>query len=160
LCGDVHGLNGIGFQDGPTGIFPEHSWRRDAAFFMNAILQLNQYFAGERSQFCLRLNPPGTEFQRSVLDAVCRIPYGDTASYSDIARLVGKPKAVRAVGSANRNNPLPIVIPCHRVLGKDGTLTGYNGGLDRKRWLLDLENVELAEDSPQQPEPLVDTAEA
>lgn len=139
LVGDAHGLAKIGFQEGPSPVFPEGHWRKDAAFFVSAIVQLEEYFSGKRSRFCLRLNPSGTDFQCKVLEAVCRVPYGATASYSDIARLVDNPRAVRAVGSANSRNPLPIVIPCHRVIGRDGTLTGYNGGLERKEWLLELE---------------------
>jgi methylated-DNA-[protein]-cysteine S-methyltransferase len=93
------------------------------------------------------LNPVGTDFQRQVLQIVARIPYGQTASYADIARVLKKPRAVRAVGGANRKNPLPIVVPCHRVIGSDGKLTGFNGGLERKEWLLALENGELPEDT-------------
>ena len=147
LAGDANGLSRIGFQSGPCPVFPEREWRRDAAFFVNAIVQFNEYFTGERSQFCLRLHPVGSSFQLKVLEAVTRIPYGTTASYSDIAQLIQNPRAVRAVGAANRKNPLPIVIPCHRVIGRDGSLTGFNGGLERKEWLLDLEANPLNEKS-------------
>lgn len=145
LAGNFNGLSYVGFQDGPEPVFPERDWRRDAAFFVNAILQFKEFFRGERKQFCLRLNPAGSDFQLKVLEAVTRVPYGTTASYTDIARLVKNPRAVRAVGSANRKNPLPIVIPCHRIIGRDGSLTGYNGGLERKEWLLNLEAKSMGE---------------
>ncbi|NND38605.1 MAG: methylated-DNA--[protein]-cysteine S-methyltransferase, partial [Pseudomonadales bacterium] len=126
-------------QDGPEPMFPERGWRKDAAYFVNAIVQLNEYFAGQRTRFALRLNPEATEFQLRVLETLARIPYGQTASYADIARLLKKPRAVRAVGAANRKNPLPIMLPCHRVIGSDGSLTGFIGGLERKKWLINLE---------------------
>ncbi len=149
LAGDFNGLSHVGFQAGPEPIFPERDWRRDAAFFVNAILQFREYFNGERSQFCLRLNPSGSPFQLQVLEAVVRIPFATTASYTDIARLVKNPRAVRAVGAANRKNPLPIVIPCHRVIGRDGSLTGFNGGVERKQWLLQHEARVAAGEAPQ-----------
>jgi methylated-DNA-[protein]-cysteine S-methyltransferase len=101
--------------------------------------QLRAYFAGERREFDIPLAPRGTEFQRRVWDAVSEIPYGATASYSEIAAEVYTPAACRAVGAANGRNPLPVIVPCHRVIGAAGALTGYGGGLDRKRSLLDLE---------------------
>ncbi len=101
--------------------------------------QLAAYFAGERRDFDLPLAPHGTAFQLRVWQALRSIQYGQTATYGAIAARLGNPRASRAVGLANSRNPLPIVIPCHRVIGQDGTLTGYAGGLDRKRWLLDLE---------------------
>ena len=106
----------------------------------NTLLQLQGYFAGQRHQFSLPLAPVGTPFQMSVWRALQTIRYGEVASYSDIARVIGSPKAVRAVGAANSKNPISIVVPCHRIIGKNGTLTGYAGGLDRKRKLLALEN--------------------
>ena len=101
--------------------------------------QLTDYFAGRRSMFDLPLEPLGTTFQRQVWDCVGQVRYGETASYREIACRVGRPQAVRAVGAANGANPLPIVIPCHRIIGSDGSLTGYGGGLHIKAWLLDLE---------------------
>lgn len=101
--------------------------------------QLDEYFAGERRQFDLTLDLRTTAFFRQVLLAVAEIPYGQTAAYSTIANKIGKPRAVRAVGAANARNPIPIVIPCHRVVGKNGKLTGYGGGLHRKSFLLNLE---------------------
>jgi methylated-DNA-[protein]-cysteine S-methyltransferase len=103
--------------------------------------QLDAYFAGELSEFDLPLAPHGTPFQRRVWDELARIPFGETTSYSELARRLGDPKLVRAVGLANGRNPIAIVIPCHRVIGADGSLVGYGGGLDRKRWLLDHEAV-------------------
>lgn len=101
--------------------------------------QLQEYFAGQRKSFDLPLAPRGTDFQRTVWHALSAIPWGAVRSYADIARAIDKPKAVRAVGAANGRNPLPIVVPCHRVIGSDGSLTGFAGGLDMKRKLLQLE---------------------
>jgi methylated-DNA-[protein]-cysteine S-methyltransferase len=106
---------------------------------LDAAGQLTAYFAGELSEFDLALAPRGTKFQRRVWDAVSAIPYGATATYSEIAAEVCTPAACRAVGAANGRNPLPVIVPCHRVVGAAGALTGYGGGLDRKRLLLDLE---------------------
>lgn len=108
-----------------------------------AAAQLAAYFAGERTAFDLPLAPQGTPFQRRVWQALREVPYGTTTSYGELARRIGRPGAVRAVGLANGRNPLPIVVPCHRVIGADGSLTGYGGGLDRKRYLLGLEADEL-----------------
>ena len=105
--------------------------------------QLDEYFAGTRREFELDLAPRGTTFQLAVWDALRAIPYGATVSYGDIARSVGRPNAVRAVGQANGRNPLAIVVPCHRVIGSDHSLTGYGGGIDRKRFLLALEGAEV-----------------
>lgn len=101
-----------------------------------AARQLAEYFAGRRSEFELELRPLGTRFQRAAWDALQQIPYGETRSYAQQAVRMGNPRAVRAVGRANATNPLPIVIPCHRVIGSDGSLTGFGGGIDAKRWLL------------------------
>ena len=103
--------------------------------------QLAEYFAGERTRFRLPLAPAGTAFQRSVWKALEQIPYGQLNSYADIAAVIGKPRAVRAVGAANGRNPIPIVVPCHRVIGSDGSLTGFAGGLETKRRLLELEGA-------------------
>ena len=104
-----------------------------------AARQLKSYFAGELKEFSLPLEPSGTDFMKQVWAALCGIPYGKTATYGEIAERVGRPKAARAVGLANNRNPIPIFIPCHRVIGADGSLTGYAGGLDMKKKLLDLE---------------------
>ena len=109
------------------------------ATFNQVTEQLDQYFRQERQDFDLSIDPKGTAFQRQVWQQLTQIPYGTTASYQDVATRIGKPKACRAVGMANRCNPIPIIIPCHRVIGKNGTLTGFGGGLDIKQDLLNLE---------------------
>lgn len=101
--------------------------------------QLDQYFAGERREFDIQLDLVGNSFELSVWDALLRIPYGETPSYGEIARRIGAPSGARAVGLANGRNPVAIIVPCHRVIGADGSLTGYGGGLERKRFLLDFE---------------------
>jgi len=106
--------------------------------------QLEEYFAGKRRKFDLPLDPQGTQFQRLVWNALLKIPYGETRSYKQIAQMVGNPKACRAVGMANNKNPIWIVIPCHRVIGADGSLTGYGGGLEMKQRLLELEKADIA----------------
>jgi methylated-DNA-[protein]-cysteine S-methyltransferase len=108
--------------------------------FATAADQLARYFAGQLTEFELPLAPAGTRFQRAVWDALRQIPYGETWSYGQLASKIGNPAAVRAVGLANGRNPIALVVPCHRVIGADGSLTGYGGGLDRKRFLLDLES--------------------
>jgi len=105
--------------------------------------QLAEYFAGKRRSFEIELAPRGTEFQRAVWAELCRIPFGDTISYADLARRIGKPAAVRAVGAANGANPIAVIVPCHRVIGSNGSLTGYGGGIERKQWLLALEGRRL-----------------
>jgi len=102
--------------------------------------QLNEYFAGKRREFCLRLEMRGTPFQKSVWEALLAIPYGETRSYGQIAKQIGRPTASRAVGAANGQNPIPIVVPCHRVIGSTGKLTGFGGGLDVKEKLLNIES--------------------
>ncbi|MCL2573203.1 MAG: methylated-DNA--[protein]-cysteine S-methyltransferase [Defluviitaleaceae bacterium] len=109
----------------------------------NCITQLDEYFSGKRKIFDLPLNPEGTEFQQTTWSALCTIPYGKTASYGEIAAQMGKPKAPRAVGMANNKNPIYIIIPCHRVVGADGKLVGYGGGLWRKEWLLEHETKNI-----------------
>jgi methylated-DNA-[protein]-cysteine S-methyltransferase len=104
-----------------------------------AVTQLNEYFEGKRRDFTFRLNPSGTEFQQKVWKSLLEIPYGKTMSYMDLSKKLGDVKAIRAVASANGKNPVWIVVPCHRVIGTDGSLTGYAGGLWRKKWLLEHE---------------------
>jgi methylated-DNA-[protein]-cysteine S-methyltransferase len=111
----------------------------ETSLLKNAAQQLNEYLEGRRNSFDLPLNPKGTDFQKKVWAALCDIPYGETRSYKQIAECVGNPKACRAVGMANNKNPIMIFIPCHRVVGSDGRLTGYAGGLDMKEKLLSLE---------------------
>ena len=139
LAGDGDSLIQVSFQSGPRPLAPPHTWQADAAPFGAAIAQLGEYFAGRRVRFDLPLAPRGTEFQRRVWHALRQIPYGETISYGELARRIGKPSASRAVGLANGANPLPILIPCHRVIGADGSLTGFGGGLPIKRKLLALE---------------------
>ena len=118
---------------------PEDAWTRKDDAFDDLRRALDDYFAGRTQKFDLPLEPRGTEFQKSVWRALVDIPYGQTTTYRAIAHLLGKPEAVRAVGAANGANPLPIVVPCHRVIGSNGSLTGFGGGLPVKRWLLDHE---------------------
>jgi methylated-DNA-[protein]-cysteine S-methyltransferase len=125
--------------------FVEHQEEDTAANALTAqaALQLTEYFANTRRTFDLPLAPAGTVFQQQVWQLLCDIPYGETVSYSIIAQRLGNPKAVRAVGSANGKNPISIIVPCHRVIGANGTLTGYAGGVARKSQLLRLENPQL-----------------
>ena len=116
-------------------------WVEDAAAFPDVVDQLHAYFAGKRTGFDVALCPEGTSFQRRVWDALSDIPYGETATYGDIARRIGQPAAARAVGLANGRNPIPVIVPCHRVIGANGALTGYAGGLQAKQALLDLEQA-------------------
>jgi methylated-DNA-[protein]-cysteine S-methyltransferase len=139
LAGDDEALKLISFETGRHTRQPDADWRQDEAPLRDAAQQLDEYFAGERRDFDLPLQPTGTAFQQSVWQALRDIPYGETESYGALARRIGKPKAVRAVGASNGLNPLPIVLPCHRVIGANGSLTGYGGGLPIKRALLDLE---------------------
>jgi len=112
-----------------------------SALLTRARRQLAEYFARTRTTFDVPLDPAGSAFQRRVWDALRAIPYGTTLSYSELARRLGDPRATRAVGAANARNPIPIIVPCHRVVGASGQLTGFGGGLDRKRWLLEHEGV-------------------
>ncbi len=139
LAGDRDGLKVVGFSSGNKARGAEPGWQRHDAMFADVKRQLAEYFAGERRTFELTLAPEATPFQAQVLKALQAIPYGETRSYRDVAEAIGNPKAVRAVGGANGNNPIPIIIPCHRVVGSNGSLTGFGGGLDTKRFLLDLE---------------------
>ena len=120
----------------------QDDWREgDNALLRRARAQLDEYFAGARRTFDLPLSPAGTEFQRDVWTTLATIPYGETISYAQLATRVGRPSAMRAVGAANGRNPLPIVLPCHRVIGADGALTGFGGGLPTKQFLLKLEGA-------------------
>ena len=144
LAGSGERLRKVGFSSGRRAEAPMPEWERCDAAFGEAKRQLNEYFEGDRRTFDLPLDPLGTAFQRRVWDALAAIPYGETRSYKEIAAATGNPKAALAVGSANGSNPLPIVVPCHRVIGSDGGLTGYAGGLSAKRLLLDLERAGMA----------------
>jgi len=139
LVGDEAGLRQVWFAEGRRVEVVERDWREDKAAFAEAVRQLRAYFAGELREFDLELAPVGTEFQLRVWHELRRIGYGETISYGELARRVGNAKAARAVGLANGSNPLPIIVPCHRVIGGDGSLTGFGGGLPNKKWLLELE---------------------
>lgn len=116
---------------------------RDDTLFADVVTQLDEYFAGERTEFTVPLAPRGTEFQRRVWAALREVPYGETVTYRELAERIGRPTAARAVGHANGHNPISIIVPCHRVVGAAGDLTGYGGGLPRKRYLLDHERARL-----------------
>lgn len=141
LVANERGLERIEFPvtSGTHTINP--AWSRGGAIVEETARQLSEYFAGERQQFDLPLNASGTTFMKSVWEELTRIPFGETTSYGSIANTLGKPSAARAIGSANGKNPIPIVVPCHRVIGADGSLTGFAGGLDIKRQLLELEGI-------------------
>ena len=133
---DVIGIHLSGGKHAPTGA---PAGERDDDRAEKVFVQLAEYFAGERTDFDISMRAAGTPFQREVWRALCDIPYGETISYGELARRVGRPGSSRAVGAANGRNPISIVVPCHRVIGANGTLTGYGGGLERKSWLLDHE---------------------
>ena len=145
LVGREGVLEELYFPNATATLAVPAEWIRDEAVFTEPLRQLQEYFAGKRQEFELQVDPQGTSFQKEVWRELCRIPYGETASYQAIAERLGKPKACRAVGMANGRNPLPIIIPCHRIIGKNGTLTGFGGGLPVKRQLLDLERGSVAE---------------
>jgi methylated-DNA-[protein]-cysteine S-methyltransferase len=141
LVGDDRGLGCI-YLEGYRGITVQKGeWVRDDSRFADAVEQLDEYFAGNRRTFDLQLRPEGTPFQHLVWNELRKIPFGETASYGEIAARIGRPGAARAVGAANGRNPLPIVVPCHRVIGADGSLTGFGGGIENKAWLLDHERA-------------------
>ena len=142
LLSDGEALTGVHF-DGRHGRAQTPGGEHDPVI-VEAARQLRAYFAGERDSFALPQRPAGTPFEVEVWEELRRIPYGETLSYGELAGRVGSPGAARAVGRANACNPIPIVIPCHRVIGADGSLTGFGGGLDTKRRLLDLESGALA----------------
>jgi methylated-DNA-[protein]-cysteine S-methyltransferase len=144
LLGDGEALHGLYMQDGrkPTKVRPD--WKRRDEAFADAREQLDEYFAGTRTSFDLPLVLNGDAFQTRVWAELQRIPYGETVSYGHLAREIGRPDAARAVGLANGRNPIAVIVPCHRVIGADGSLTGYGGGLERKRLLLELEQGVLS----------------
>ena len=135
IIGNVDGVSSIivlNTEEKTTDIIPLE--------LEDCVIQLNEYFDGKRKQFDLKLNPQGTDFQKTVWDALLTIPCGKTVSYLQLSKQLGDEKAIRAVANANGKNPLWIVVPCHRVIGSDGSLTGYAGGLYRKQWLLEHES--------------------
>jgi methylated-DNA-[protein]-cysteine S-methyltransferase len=139
VAGDDKGLRHILFSTGRSAGQAEPDWERDDEALQPVVDQLEAYFEGRLRNFELELAPEGTDFQRSVWLALADIPYGQTTSYGELAAHLGRPAASRAVGAANGANPLPIVLPCHRVIGADGSLTGFGGGLPTKRRLLEHE---------------------
>jgi methylated-DNA-[protein]-cysteine S-methyltransferase len=135
ISGDANGISSVivlNSEEKITDIIPVE--------LEDCVMQLNEYFEGTRTQFDLKLNPEGTDFQKTVWNQLEQIPYGKTISYLDLSKQLGDVKAIRAVANANGKNPLWIIVPCHRVIGSDGSLTGYAGGLHRKQWLLEHEN--------------------
>lgn len=146
LVADKHGLREVRFAEPRHPRSTPADWIRASEPLALARVQLEQYFAGERVAFDLPLHPLGTPFQLSVWRELARIPYGATASYGEIAKRIDNPTAGRAVGAANGRNPLPIIVPCHRVIGRDGSLTGFVGGLPTKQFLLALELRIAAQD--------------
>ncbi|MGX1928201.1 methylated-DNA--[protein]-cysteine S-methyltransferase [Flagellimonas sp. 2504JD4-2] len=139
FAGDQNGLASIKVlnEEKPVGIIPE--------VLQDAVAQFQEYFEGKRKDFDLKLNPSGTDFQKKVWQALLEVPFGKTLSYMELSKRLGDPKAIRAVAAANGKNPLWIVVPCHRIIGSNGDLVGYAGGLHRKKWLLEHESP-----SPQQ----------
>lgn len=140
LAGDGRSLHHLSMQSGRRPLALDPAWVRDDDAFGVVAGQLDEYFAGARRSFDVPVVPHGNPFERSVWRALLEIPYGETTTYGAVAREIGHPDAARAVGLANGRNPIAVIIPCHRVIGADGTLTGYGGGLERKRLLLDLES--------------------
>lgn len=139
--GDADGLASVLFEDSENVVVSEEI----PVELKDAVVQLQEYFEGKRKEFKLKLSPEGTDFQKRVWKQLQEIPFGKTTSYQQMANQLGDPKVIRAAASANGKNPISIIIPCHRVIGSDGSLTGYAGGLHRKKWLLEFESP-----SPQQ----------
>jgi methylated-DNA-[protein]-cysteine S-methyltransferase len=139
LAGDEEGLKYVNFMKSKKKIEVPDSWQENEDFFRAISEQLEAYFSGQLKSFDVKMAPKGTEFQKSVWKALKEIPYGETRTYGEVAKSIGNPKASRAVGLANNRNPIAIIVPCHRVIGADGKLTGYASGLDIKEFLLKLE---------------------
>ena len=140
LAGDHEAIHYLSFPIGSKSFDPKPDWMQNDSCFAGVKEQLFQYFSGELETFDLSFKLHGTEFQKRVWTALLQIPYGETRTYGDIARELGDPKASQAVGSANGSNPIPIIIPCHRVIGANGKLTGFGGGIETKQFLLNLES--------------------
>jgi methylated-DNA-[protein]-cysteine S-methyltransferase len=151
LAGTAHALTRVHFQRGSQRLQPAAHWRRDPAPLSCALQQLRDYFRGERRSFSVPLAPSGTPFQLAVWEAMRAIPYAETLSYGELARRLRLAAGARAVGAASGANPLPIIVPCHRVIGADGSLTGFGGGVDIKRALLSLEGAACVADLFAQP---------
>lgn len=142
IAGSRQGICKIAFPKGKKYI-TEKSWEEKNDEFDEVILQLNEYLDGKRKEFTIKLDLKGTKFQKKVLTELQKVPYGKTISYGELAQKAGSPKAARAVGAVNARNPIPIIIPCHRVIGKNGKLVGFGGGLDLKEILLELEQENI-----------------
>lgn len=139
LVSDGEALTGLYMESYQSAWARQRESKRDDAALKSVRKQLEAYFAGELTAFDLPLRGEGTDFQQTVWQALCEIPYGETISYGELAHRIGQPTAARAVGMANGQNPISVIVPCHRVIGANGTLTGYGGGLPRKKWLLSHE---------------------
>jgi methylated-DNA-[protein]-cysteine S-methyltransferase len=144
LAGDADSLRFVSFGSSERRVKPRADWTEDRAPFSEVMRQLRAYFEGKLEEFDVPLTLEGTEFQRRVWASLLTIPYGETISYAELAQRIGNPKAVRAAGLANGSNPIPIIIPCHRVIGSNGSLTGFGGGLDTKKKLLALESKQIS----------------
>jgi methylated-DNA-[protein]-cysteine S-methyltransferase len=144
LAGDKDSLRFVSFGSSERRLVPGPGWTKDKAPFAEVMRQLRAYFDGKLKEFDLPLTLEGTDFQRRVWTSLMAIQYGETLSYAELAERIGKPKAVRAVGLANGSNPIPIIIPCHRVIGSNGSLTGFGGGLHAKKTLLALESKQIS----------------
>lgn len=143
LVGRPGVLTGLYVAEHDGGPQPEPGWTEDPDVFVEVRRQLTEYFSGTRTTFDLDVELQGTPFQQAVWSALRQIPYGQTMGYGELAREIGRPAASRAVGAANGRNPVSVIVPCHRVIGADGSLTGYGWGTDRKAWLLDHERANL-----------------
>lgn len=141
LLSDGRFLRGLHMQEGRKAVALGPGCRRSSKPFWNVRAQLEEYFAGRRSRFELPLDLGGTPFQRRVWEALREIPYGETLTYGELARRIGRPAAARAVGHANGSNPISVIVPCHRLIGANGTLVDYGGGIERKQFLLTLEGA-------------------
>ena len=139
----------INFPQNNQAVAPQEEWKRDDAVFKKTTRQLDEYFSGTRTEFTIPLELEGSDFQKKVWAVLQAIPFGTTISYGDVAQRIGQPSASRAVGSANNANPIPIIIPCHRVIGADKSMTGFGGGIDIKIKLLELENRLSSHSKPQ-----------
>lgn len=141
IIGNENGIQSISVLDGDKDVSTSLEMTKSVPkHLINCVNQLDEYFSGKRTEFDLKLNPKGTGFQKQVWQELLNIPYGKTRTYLEQTKKIGDPKAIRAVASANGKNPLWIVIPCHRVIGSDGSLTGYAGGIWQKKWLLEHES--------------------
>lgn len=145
VAADEDGVKYVQFrEDDSASQLIQEDWVRDDKALKSVVQQLQAYFAGKLSRFDVPLAPEGTAFQKKVWKALCKVKFGATASYGDIAKSIGNPAACRAVGLANGRNPIAIIIPCHRIIGTNGKLVGYGGGLGRKKTLLSLEGIEIS----------------